>query len=193
VRCFLALDLPDGVKESVERAAVRAKRLGVRASFVASEQVHVTLAFFGEINEAEAERIKETVERECAAVSPFKVKVRGTRFLPDERRPRVFYAAIDSPELVALQKKLALALRYDEGRPFHCHATVARFKQGVYRESLKQLAEEFGRAEFGEFEASEIVLKKSVLGAEGAQHSVIARFPFKAGASASSLTSASST
>jgi 2'-5' RNA ligase len=186
MRCFLALDFPVEVKQEIEAAVVRAKRLGVRASFVPIEQTHVTLAFFGEVNEAEAEKIKEVAARECADAAAFKVKAKGIGFLPDERRPRVLYAAVDSPGLTVLQKKLAVALRYDEGRAFHAHATIARLKPGVYRDALAQLREEFERVDFGEFVASEVVLKKSVLGAEGAQHSVIARFPlqFKDSASA---------
>ena len=183
MRCFLALDIPEEIKQSIERAAVRAKKLGVRAAFVPTEQIHVTLAFFGEISESEVEEKKKILATECAGtgVTPFNVKIGGIGFLPDAGKPpRVFYAAVFSPELIALQAKLSNALHYDEGRPFHSHATIARFKQSVYRESLKQLVEEFGREEFGEFTASEIVLKKSVLGADGAKHSVIARFPLRA-------------
>ncbi len=185
MRCFLAVDIPVEIKQSIERAAVRARKLGVRATFVAPEQIHVTLAFFGEIGEKEVEEKKRILAAECASASAFKVKIRGIDFLPDVgKSPRVFYAVVFSPELIELQAKLAAALHYDEGRSFHSHATIARFKQSVYRESLKQLVEEFEREEFGEFTASEIVLKKSVLGADGATHTVIARFPLKGSASA---------
>lgn len=186
MRCFLALELPQEIRERVARAAAEAKRLGVKAAFVPAEQIHATLAFFGEITESEALQKKEILERECADAAPFRVRVKGIGFLPDARRPRVLYAAIDSPPLVELQKKLALALRYDEGRPFHGHATIARLKPGFNHDALKRLAEKFGGEEFGEFEAREVVLKKSVLGAEGAQHSDYARIPL-------AFTSASST
>jgi 2'-5' RNA ligase len=180
MRCFLALDLPAEIKEKIGEAAREAKHAGLRGSFVPPQQIHVTLAFFGETSESEAEQKKEVLERECAAAAPFKVRVRGIGFLPDERRPRVFYAAMNSPALIDLQKRLALALRYDEGRPFHAHATIARVKPGFNRDALKHLAEKFGGEEFGEFEAREIALKKSTLTQDGAIHETIARIPLTA-------------
>ncbi len=190
MRCFLALEIPPEVRERLAQVGREAKRLGVRGSFVATEQIHVTLAFFGEISEAEALQKKEILERECAGATPFRVRVKGIGFLPDARKPRVLYAAIDSLALVALQAKLAKALSYDEGRAFHGHATIARVKQGNKPDVLRLLALKFGAADFGAFEASEIALKKSILTPEGAVHSDYARIPL---ASPSAPTMVSST
>ncbi|MFH0973416.1 MAG: RNA 2',3'-cyclic phosphodiesterase [Candidatus Micrarchaeota archaeon] len=188
MRCFLALELPPEIRERLAQAGREAKRLGVRASFVPTEQIHVTLAFFGEINEADALQKKEVLECECAGAAPFRVRVKGIGFLPDARRPRVLYAAVDSPALVDLQKKLANALNYDEGRTFHGHATIARLKQGNKPDVLRLLALKFGDASFGEFEARELALKKSVLTPDGAVHSDYGRIVF-----ATASTTASST
>ncbi|MEM0475745.1 MAG: RNA 2',3'-cyclic phosphodiesterase [Candidatus Norongarragalinales archaeon] len=177
MRCFLAVDLPMEIKKNIGEVAREAKRVGLRGSFVPQEQIHVTLAFFGEVSEAQIEEKKRVLERECATTAPFNVKVKGVGFLPDSRRPRVFYAAADSPALIGLQKKLALALRYDEGRPFHAHATIARLKPGFNRDALEHLIEKFGGAEFGEFEARELAFKKSTLTRGGAIHETIARIP----------------
>ncbi len=180
MRCFLALELPDGVRQKVSSVATEADRAGVRAAFVPKEQIHVTLAFFGELAENEVEEKKKILEAECAAAAPFGVRVRGIGFLPDAKKPRVLYAAVDSPELAALQNRLAAALHYDDGRPFHGHATIARLKSRTNSNVLRLLDLKFGDAVFGEFKAREIVLKKSTLGAEGAVHETIARFPLKA-------------
>ena len=65
MRTFIALDLPN---ELIEQVADLSRQLSsmVRARFVARSTYHVTLAFLGEIGEAEARRVMDVLDTACA-------------------------------------------------------------------------------------------------------------------------------
>jgi len=54
MRCFIALEISDEAMERLSQIISEAKALGLEASFVKPEQLHVTLAFLGEVGEEEA-------------------------------------------------------------------------------------------------------------------------------------------
>ncbi|VVB67853.1 RNA 2',3'-cyclic phosphodiesterase [Candidatus Norongarragalina meridionalis] len=162
MRCFLAVEIPGEIRAKLLAAVGRAKGAGVSASFAKPEQMHLTLAFFADITEARKNEIIASLRNQ--SLPSAKIIIARTDFFGS----RVWWAGVDSPELVSLQKKIADILHYDEGRPFSPHVTLARLREG--RGSLL-LTEEL----FGEFTARELVFFESVLKLEGAEHREIAR------------------
>ena len=65
MRTFIALDLSN---ELIEQVADLSRQLSsmVRGRFVARSTYHVTLAFLGEIGEAEARRVMDVLDTACA-------------------------------------------------------------------------------------------------------------------------------
>ena len=163
MRCFLAVEIPKEIKDKMMRLVAAARASGVPASFAKPEQMHLTLAFFGEITEARKDEIARALSTQ--PLPSAKIKIASTGFFGS----RVYWAGVESEELVSLQKKVADLLHYDEGRPFSPHITLARLKEG--RGSLSP-SDEF----FGEFAARELVLFESVLKPDGAEHRAVARF-----------------
>lgn len=129
-RLFVALDLPDALREGIVawgREELRDPALRV----VAPESLHVTLAFLGYLPEKEIESLAEIVGA-LRAPAP-SIELGDPVAKPSPRRARIFVLPASSPGAVALQAKLEEALvarrLYEpEKRPFWPHVTVARVK-----------------------------------------------------------------
>jgi RNA 2',3'-cyclic 3'-phosphodiesterase len=129
-RLFVALDLPDGVREGL--AAWQRTELGdesLRAS--RAETLHMTLAFLSYHPERAIERIAE-------AALGVEVDAPVVRLLPEPvpvppSRPRLYAIDADSDDSIALQaeveRRLVEARLYEpEKRDFWPHLTVARVR-----------------------------------------------------------------
>lgn len=76
MRAFIALEMPE---EFVYDAAALARRLArsVDGRFVPEENYHLTLAFLGEIGEAEARAAMDAMDEACRAAGPMPIEVEG--------------------------------------------------------------------------------------------------------------------
>lgn len=129
-RLFVALDLPDGVKEAIE--AWGSEELTDPALRpVPREALHITFAFLGYRAEKEIPRLAEivTASRRPAPL----LELRDPTAKPSLRRARLFALPALAPEAVSLQAELgerlvAERLYEPEKRPFWPHVTVARVR-----------------------------------------------------------------
>ena len=198
MRCFLAIEIPSGIREKIFSAVSEAKDVndtnglngtGIRASFTKKEQLHITLLFLGEKTEEEIRKI-------IAALRPFRFKkfqiaIEGAGFFPSEKCVRVFWiGAKDGTEntesgkhgknksgvLKQLHLQVANILSEKPERDFTGHVTVARIKSPENIEKLIALKNKLSSVSFGSFEASEIVLKKSNLTQKGAIYEDVEHF-----------------
>lgn len=177
MRCFLAVELGEEVKEELARVLAELRALNADLKPVAENQLHVTLAFFGEITEEQA---REKIRRlEKIEARPFSVRVEGTGFFPSSKFVRVFYAAARSPELMELQKKAVTALEHKEDHPFTGHVTLARVRSPRGLDALRALQEKHSKTFFSEARVNEMVFKKSTLTREGPVYEDIARIPLR--------------
>jgi 2'-5' RNA ligase len=134
-RLFLALDLPDDVRESLAhwRDATLAVTGGMRP--LDDAQLHVTLCFLGWQDLGVAGRIAELAAT-AAPPAVTALELGEALWLP-KRRPRVLTVAVRDPNgsLGSLQADLAERMRHGIGwkpeqRAFLPHVTVARAKRG---------------------------------------------------------------
>ena len=129
-RLFVALDLPDEVREGV--AAWGGEALADPALRpVAPESLHITLAFLGHRPEREIEQIAEVV-RESVGPAPW-IELLDPVQRPPRGRARLYALPALSPGAEALQAGLQQGLVeggfYEpEKRPFWPHVTVARVR-----------------------------------------------------------------
>jgi 2'-5' RNA ligase len=131
LRLFVALDLPEPVRDALAALAAAAdpdvwRPLGRAA-------LHVTLAFLGPRPPADVATIEALLAVEAGAPAP-PLALAEAEVLPP-RRGRVLTARIDDPTgaLGELQTRLSTALASaglytPEKRAFHAHATVARLR-----------------------------------------------------------------
>ena len=100
IRTFIAIDLPDDVRVAIDDAQARLKQVHVevKISWTKVENLHLTLQFLGEVEEAVIERIKTALQSVAAQHPPFEVLVCGTGAFPDENCPRILWVGCDDPE-----------------------------------------------------------------------------------------------
>jgi 2'-5' RNA ligase len=130
-RLFVALDLPDPVREELaawQRAALPAID-ALRP--LAPEQLHVTLCFLGYHPERDIERIGAIVTG--VESRPVPIRLAADPVPVPRGRPRLFAVEGEGPVAVELQAELSerlVAERFyePEKRPFWTHVTVARVR-----------------------------------------------------------------
>ncbi len=129
-RLFVALDLPDGLRDGIV-AWGRRELDDPALRVVPRESLHITLAFLGYLPEKEIGQLGEIIEGlEAPAPS---VELGDPVARPSRKRPRLFALPANSPGAVVLQAGLeeqlvAARLYRPERRPFWPHVTVARVK-----------------------------------------------------------------
>jgi RNA 2',3'-cyclic 3'-phosphodiesterase len=131
LRLFVALDLPDPVRDALGALAAAADPGVWRA--LGRDALHVTLAFLGPRPPTAVAAIEALLAAEAGGPAP-PLALAEAEVLPP-RRGRVLTARIDDPTgaLGDLQARVsaalvAAALYTPEKRPFHPHATVARLR-----------------------------------------------------------------
>lgn len=93
---------------------------------------HLTLRFFGDLEEGEAQRVGERLSR-LPESGRFVLRLGPLGVLPNARSARVVYGSVlEAERLASLAREIVLATRgigHDEpARPFKAHATVARVR-----------------------------------------------------------------
>lgn len=195
MRCFLAVDPPEAVREAI--AAVQG-RLGTEVDgvrWVVAENLHLTLRFLGEIDEARAAAVVAATERVAAAHGPIDVEAAGLGVFPGPVRPRVVWVGLGSSEPAAISGsaavgRLARAVEQAlvpagfplESRPFRAHLTIGRSKHrdghsGRGASALIDALAAAGSPRFGAWTLRDVVLFRSHLGPRGPRYEALRRFP----------------
>lgn len=189
MRLFVALDIPEEIRQRIVRFVEGLQRYSPDASWVKPASYHVTLKFIGERSPEETERLKSALANIKAA--PITISFRGFGFFPNVNSPRVFWAGMENDEAlprlaVAVDEAcsgLGIPREEHEYRP---HLTLARGGSGSPRAKpgaranpkLKHVAEKLQSVpipEFGTMAAQEFFLYESKLSPGGAQYTKLQR------------------
>ncbi len=125
LRLFVALPVPDSLK----RVVAALPRKGVAARWTHPDDLHITLRFLGEVEEARIEEIDAELGR--VRRPPLGVELQGLGFFDVKKNP-VLYARVESVRklttLCAEITDVLTPLGFDFGtRPYAPHVTLARF------------------------------------------------------------------
>ncbi len=179
MRLFAAIPLPEAVQDRLE---VLAQMLPLPRR-VASENLHLTLAFLGEVPEAVAEDVHYAFEAVTAPA--FDLTIRGAGVFGGDKPRAVYASVLPEPALERLQAKVETAARRSgaevEARRFVPHVTLARLKPWLVDVPRleRALVNVAGFTE-GPFRVERFALFESVLGHEGAHYEELASYPLRA-------------
>ena len=129
-RLFIGLELNEQLLEETEIL-----RGGLpHARWQRDDQLHITLAFIGDVHGGLAREISQELGR--IQFTPFEVKLSGVGYFGKEDQPKILYAGLESPTAVQhLHDKITNALRRIDvpvdNRKFKPHCTLARFRKGT--------------------------------------------------------------
>lgn len=178
MRLFIAIELPEQARKAL--AGLRCDIPGAR--WVPWEQIHLTLAFLGEVDDDGVARLTGRLSRIHAPA--FTLRFGGSGCFPDRRRPRVLWVGLEhESRLLHLAAKVRDAVTdcgiVLEDRPFSPHITLARIKVPKPEEAGIFLDRHLQK-KLPSLAVREFILFQSQLTQEGAIHTPIRSFPLAA-------------
>lgn len=168
-RSFLAIKLTDSIINKIEAVQKELKSTSAEVKWVSPEKIHLTLKFFGKIEESKIDSISRSIKELVQDTPPFSLEVRGVGTFPNFQNPRVIWIGVvdEKERLFSLQERIEIRLEkigfQRESHPFHPHLTLGRMKSSQGKEELIGRLEKYKEMEFGAFQAERIILFKSDL------------------------------
>ncbi len=178
MRLFVALNLPDRVRQALWAAAAPVRELGLAVKWVRPEGIHLTLKFLGAVPESREPDLRAALERAAAGGRALTVAVSGFGAFPGLDRPRVIWAGLEAdPELLGLQHRVEeqfVPLGFPrEDRPFRPHLTLGRAARDARPERCEGLEETLRELQVQESApVGSVDLMQSVLQAGGAVYQI---------------------
>lgn len=166
LRLFYSIPVPDEVRYELRKAA---DSMGPDWRPSTEAQLHVTLAFMGEVPEEDLSEVITAGDHATAHIAPFSVKLGDSGGFPNDHSPRVWFIRVESPDLVRLADALRPGVaRWADTKPFKAHLTLARPRShhAVGRSVKIDRSWRVDRFE----------LVRSTLGSDGAAHTVVKGF-----------------
>ncbi len=185
MRAFIAIELPDSVRVPLGELVSRLKKTGVRASWVCSDRMHLTLRFLGDVTEGHVAALSESMSEACHDASAFSLACEVLGAFPNLRKPGVVWAGIAplEPDLARIQSAAdhsAVACGLSpETKRFHPHITLARIKDPRNASALARAVELEGDFAAGAFAVPHVSLFSSELTPRGPVYTRIREFPLK--------------
>jgi 2'-5' RNA ligase len=182
MRLFVALDVPNDVREALHNLIAKLKPLCKTARWARPEGMHVTLKFIGHVEPAKLGAIRATLAT-IPLAEPVELNFRGVGFFPNPRRPRVLWCGVEaSANLETLASNISHALNPlgvpADDREFTPHLTLARFKSPEGVEALTRSIGEMASHQFGSVRVHNFHLYESFLKPSGAEYKKIEMYPF---------------
>ena len=183
VRCFIAVELPEEVRDEIAQLQAQLKsdnQPGVK--WVDPYGIHLTLKFLGSVDQDKISPITKAMVEAAHDIAPFHLKVEGLGVFPNLRRVQVAWVGIggEVEKLAQLQQGIESALAKlgfaPENRRFTPHLTLARLRDRASleeRQSIGQLIADTKFESAYNFPVAAISLMRSQLTREGAIYSQI--------------------
>ena len=181
-RLFCAFELPEALRRSIAEHSQRVREAvpDAVASWSRPENIHLTVKFFGNVDQAKAPAITAAATRVVKEFSPLRIEVGKTGVFPRPSRPQVLWIGVEdaSGALAKFQQTLEDEFAREgfskEDRAFKPHLTIARIRRP---QNANQLADAHLRMEFSPVEIvlSELVLFRSELSSKGSKYTSISR------------------
>ena len=144
-RTFIAVELNEGARSYLHQQVQRLARSLPRVRWTDTEKLHLTLAFLGELDDAQLEQALTATEETAQTAQPFAVRMGSLGFFGPAQNPRVIWTGVAGhlQPLLALQSVLAGRLAQagfpPEERAYSPHLTLARIKMPLTQQELASL------------------------------------------------------
>ena len=171
MRVFIAIEISKD--EILKKIQTFQKDVKIDAKPIRINQIHFTLQFLGEIDEAKCEQVKDMLNE--ISFTEFKISLKNVGVFPNLKNPRVIWIGIEkdgAEKLTALTNEIGMKLTtlgFENDKKFKPHLTVFRVKKRVG--DISSIMKDFETIEFGDETVSRIKLKKSVLSPKGPEYS----------------------
>jgi RNA 2',3'-cyclic 3'-phosphodiesterase len=185
MRLFIAIELPEEIKQGIAHVQGQLKNSGANAGWTRPEGIHLTLKFLGEVPDEKVQEIMQAFDGAVKGTGKLNLTVEGAGTFPNVKNPRVLWIGVggDSEKLAVLQASIEDAMEQvgfeREARKFSPHLTLARIKFPKPRDNWQRLVEGIKDVKLGGFEAGHVSLMKSELKRDGAVYTELGRAELK--------------
>lgn len=134
-RIFIAINLSEKAKSEVLDAQERMKKFELPVKWVLPENIHVTLAFLGYLEDEQLEEVKKAVEEATLGISSFRLSTENLDFFPNIKQTRVVVVHLKGNTVMfKINKNLRESLKklpyiQLEERAFKPHLSLGRVKK----------------------------------------------------------------
>jgi 2'-5' RNA ligase len=188
VRAFIAIDLPSHLQDRLSQLSnAMKKEMGdVPIRWVATENMHLTMKFLGDVSLNNLDVLTNILIREAAVREPMVISLGGVGAFPKMRRPRIIWAGMEAPpELASLQrgidKQTARVGYAREQRPFSPHITMGRVSRNATPDHVRIIGDMLSTQNIGFLGVArvrEVHLFRSDLQSDGVVYSRLFSAPF---------------
>lgn len=166
------LELVDFIQEELADEKIK---------WVKNDQFHITLKFFGDMQEARIGEIALVIKNCCSKAKHFSFDLSTPWYFRDRDQLRIVLMQTERTEkLVAFQKELENAFSLigieKEDRVFKPHLTFGRIKSIRDSKYFYELMKQFQQKIVQEVSVNEVVLYESFLKPSGPEYLVLERF-----------------
>jgi 2'-5' RNA ligase len=181
IRSFIAFEIEsDAARNNLAKAQALLVQTGADVKLVATENIHVTMRFLGDITPSMVDKIFEEMKK--LQFTPFNVQIKGVGVFPSLNYPRVVWAGITegADQLQSVFTQLEPRLRdlgfAPDQHGFSPHLTIARVRSGRNKTQLADFVTKRAEYDFGTIKAECLRLKQSVLSPKGPTYSMLKEF-----------------
>lgn len=184
-RLFLAVaaDTLDGFEPWMRKLKVGADRKELHVRWVPEDLRHITVFFFGEVEDGRAEAVGDAVRGPLSEIDAFALRISGMDAFPDQRSGRVLWLGVqNSLKLRALRDRLAPPLAeagFKVEERFTPHLTVGRLRNP---KSVTDFLSPFAHVKLEKLPVRELALYESIQAGAFPVYKIRERFPLKAAA-----------
>ncbi|MBX4196485.1 RNA 2',3'-cyclic phosphodiesterase [Candidatus Pacearchaeota archaeon] len=128
MRVFIAIDFPDEIIKEVARIHELLGKKKFAGKLTELENLHLTLKFLGEIDDATLEKVKEALKE--IKFKPMELNLGTIGIFHHHKNPRIVWIKVQGKGLYDLQKKIDEKIKglFPEEERFMGHLTLARIK-----------------------------------------------------------------
>ncbi len=178
MRSFIAIPLPDYIKANLFHISETLQNSKLaRGKFVEKNNLHLTLKFLGDIDEAREFEIEEKLRE--IKMKKFEAETGEVDFFPSREYIRIIWVELIAKEILRLQKEINNKLIgigfLEEERGFSPHITLARIKAVKNKSLFLEKLDHF-HIKTQKFLIDNFVLMKSELTRKGPVYKVMKRF-----------------
>lgn len=180
VRAFLAIELEDSLRDKIFKVQRDFGKIDTKIAYVNSENIHITLKFFGEIDLEGIDMLSKKIEGVISNYKPFDVNITGCGAFPSKDHIKVLWFGIEDDKLLKqLHDDLDAefeTIGIDKDKKFSSHVTFGRMKSKKNKVAVRDKIEEYENYDIGSMTVNKISLIKSTLTARGPIYDLIKEY-----------------
>ena len=172
LRVFTAIQLPNGLSQSIDKA-IRRNLDHPTLRCVSQDALHITLNFIGDVEDRETPALCKALSSRLDSHQPFEVQLDGLGAFPNFDRPRVLWIGVKegSEEISLINQQLRETIEdfgFVQEKRFLPHLTVARVQnRNLEQPALKKIQSAFERSQWPAFTARSVIVFNSILEKSG--------------------------